>query len=77
MLVAVEFVGPMRRPWRERKREVEAVDAATIAELLVTLGYAEPESRHFAFTLNGVRATLTSPLAARDRLAVLLMVGGG
>ena len=77
MLVSVEFMGPMRRPWRERRRDVEAPDAATISAVIGALGYVAEESRHFSFLVNGSKAGPDTVLNARDQLAVLLMVGGG
>jgi hypothetical protein len=77
MRVSVEFVGPMRRPWPQRRRDVEAADGASITTVLGTLGYVADEARHFSFLVNGTKANPETALRAQDQLSVLLMVGGG
>ncbi|MBI5507624.1 MAG: MoaD/ThiS family protein [Deltaproteobacteria bacterium] len=75
--MTVEFVGPMRRPWKERRRLLEVDGGSTVDRVVASLGYDARERKHFAFLVNGVKARPDEPLAADDLLAVLLMVGGG
>ena len=77
MRVTVEFVGPMRRPWPERRRQIEVVESSSIAELLRSLGYGDEEARHFSFLVAGGKASLDTVLQPDTRVSVLLMVGGG
>jgi sulfur carrier protein ThiS len=75
--VHVELVGPMRRPWREHRREIEVGDQTTIDGLLAQLGYSADEARHLTVLIGGARANRSRRLADGDRVVVLLIVGGG
>jgi sulfur carrier protein ThiS len=75
--VDVELVESMRRPWRERRREIEVEDQTTIDGLLAQLGYSADEARHFTVLVGGARANRSRRLAHGDRVVVLLIVGGG
>jgi len=75
--VHVEFLGPMRRPWRERERDVDIDAGATIGELMSQLGYTEEESRFFSVTINGERGRGNQVLTHGDQVTLTLVVGGG
>jgi sulfur carrier protein ThiS len=76
MTVHVELFGAMRRPWRERQREVE-ISGRTVGDLLRQLGYGDADTRCFSLMVNGVRAQVADDLADGDRVTVILVLGGG
>ena len=77
MELTVEFVGPMRRPWPERRRAVTVPEGTSLLTLATTLGYAPDEARHLVFAVNGVKVRGDTAPKTGDRVSVLLMVGGG
>ena len=77
MQVQVEFVGPVRRPWPQRRGDAPIEVGATVASLLAQLGFAPAEARFLSVLVNGARVAATTPLAAGDHVVVALMVGGG
>ncbi len=77
MKIAVEFIGPMRRPWPERSGPVELGDGALLADLLHALGYSDEEARHLTCSVNGVAARPRVALQEGDKVSVTLLLGGG
>jgi sulfur carrier protein ThiS len=75
--IHVEFLGPMRRPWPERERDVEIDSGWTVGELMTHLGYREDESRFFSVVVNGSRARGDVALTDGDRVTLTVVVGGG
>ena len=67
----------MRRPWRERERDIEIDPGRTVGELMRELGYAAEEARFFSVLVNGERARDRVVLVDGDRVTVTLVVGGG
>jgi sulfur carrier protein ThiS len=75
--VNVEFVGPIRRPWREHQRAVDLPDGASVADLVSELGYSDREREHLSVLVNAERAKPSVVLDDEDSVVVTIIVGGG
>jgi probable selenium-dependent hydroxylase accessory protein YqeC len=75
--LTVEFVGPVRRPWPERRRELEVPTATAVAALLAELGYSPEEGARLTVLVDGARVDAQAPLADGARIEILLPLGGG
>lgn len=75
--VDVEFVGPVRRPWREHRRAIDLPGGASVAGLISDLGYSENEREHVAVLINEKRAKPSRLLQEGDSVVVTVIVGGG
>lgn len=75
--VSVEFVGPVRRPWREQKRDLEIEDGTNVAALVERLGYSESDGRHLTVLVNTVKVKSSTVLSDGDEVVVTMIVGGG
>lgn len=75
--VSVEFVGPVRRPWREQRRDVEIGDGTTVASLVEQLGYSDADRRHLTVLVNSEKVPSSTILSDGDTIVVTMIVGGG
>ncbi len=76
-IVTVEFVGPLRRPSKERKMTLDLDPGATIEHLLSRLGYSPFEIDRIAVLRNDKQARKEDALDDGDRISLLLPMGGG
>ena len=75
--VTIRFLGPVRRPAREREMGVELGEDATVGGLLASLGYQPHELDFFALSVNGEKARGTTALSHGDQVTLALLAGGG
>jgi sulfur carrier protein ThiS len=77
MNIQVTFLGPIRRPWPESSRELQAEPGTTAEALLRGLGYGTEDLQRVALVVNGKRQKPQVTLAEGDQLRVVLLAGGG
>lgn len=77
MKLTVSFVGPIRRPWPEMKREIEVEFGVTLENLLISLGYRPEDLGRVIITVNGKKRSPSAALNDRDDVCVVLLAGGG
>lgn len=77
MKVTASFFGPIRRPWPELSRQIEAAEGTSVGELLADLGYSPEDLKRVAVVVNGRRRDLDTPLADGDDARFALLAGGG
>ncbi len=75
--VSIEFVGPVRRPWRVQRRDVDVEDGTTVAGLVEQLGYSAADSRHLTVLVNSEKVRASNALSEGDTVVVTMIVGGG
>ena len=75
--IVVSFYGPIRRPWPETSREVEAPEGTSVEGLLRSLGYEPEDLKRVAVVVNRRRRNLAAPLADGDDVRIALLAGGG
>jgi len=75
--VTVEFVGPVRRPCRERSLSLEIEGSIPVRALLERLGYAPEETTRLTVLVDGTRRGPDEPVPDGARVEILLPVGGG
>ena len=77
MLVNVEFVGAIRRPWSEQQRTLDLAEGTRVGDLLGELGYERRERRYVTTVVNDERVKHDRALADGDHLVVMTVIGGG
>ena len=77
MNLTVSFFGPIRRPWPESSRELQAEQGTTVEDLLGSLGYKSEDMRRVATVVNGKKKSLQTELQDGDDLRFVLLAGGG
>jgi molybdopterin converting factor small subunit len=75
--VTVEFVGPVRRPCRERSLSLELEAPLAVRALLVRLGYAPEETTRLTVLVDGKRQGPDDAVPDGAKVEILLPVGGG
>jgi hypothetical protein len=75
--LAVQFVGPVRRPCPERALELDASKLDRVVDLLRHLDYQEGELSSLTVRLDGRRAGLDSSLEGARQVEILIAIGGG
>lgn len=75
--VTVEFIGPVRRPCRERVVTIELEGTYVVRQLLEHLGYAPDETTRLTVLVDGRRQAPDAPVPDGARLEILLLAGGG
>ena len=77
MKLTLSFVGPIRRPWPEMKREIEVEGGTSLEQLLISLGYRPEDLGRVIITVNGIKKTPSAEPADGDDVCVVLLAGGG
>lgn len=75
--VTVQFSGPIRRPWSDPSRQVSIAPQWTVADLLISLGFAEGELSYLYTAIDGKSTGLATLLEEGTTIDVSLRVGGG
>ncbi|NMB75592.1 MAG: MoaD/ThiS family protein [Myxococcales bacterium] len=75
--VKVSFFGPVRRPWPETSRTLEAAAGERLGDLMSRLGYTPEEARRLALVVAGHRREPDFLLSDGDEVRVVLLAGGG
>jgi len=76
-LITVEFVGPVRRPGKERRLTLEVEPQTSVTALLTRLGYGPEERARLTVLVDGARAAATAAVDDGTTVEILLPVGGG
>ena len=77
MQLTVSFVGPIKRPWPEMKREIQVEEGLTLEHLLISLGYRREDLGRVIITVNGKKRPPSAEPADGDEVCVVLLAGGG
>lgn len=75
--VTVRYLGPIRRPCRQRRHEVEIREHTTAGELLDQLGYQPREKPLLSIHVNGQSAKADVHLSEGDEITFGILAGGG
>jgi sulfur carrier protein ThiS len=77
MFITVNINGPMRRPWKENSRRIEAPDGCTVTELLQALGYSQNDQKYLLVAINQQKSDSQTQIPDGSIVDLILLVGGG
>jgi len=76
-MIQVTFNGPLKRPWPQLSKFVDAPPDSTVSSFLQSLDYSDDEIQLLKLMVNKIHAAPDTQLNSGDELEIFLVVGGG